>query len=172
MLWQKACQALTQQMMILKDRLNICRFIFLTIFHANYNFLEPCCVQWSKPHMQRMAGCQCRWIFCSYWALDRGKHHQGVDWRKCIAWFHPAQHHSQWDQTWAGTVQGLQPSQYNTQGKYLSTVLCIYWLGIHVQIGHITCNNMKNNGTMLQEFTHCYNLKTRTTFDVKCRQIR
>ena len=46
------------------------------------------------------------------------------------------------------------------------------YLALGVQIGHITCNNAANNGTMLQEFARCYNIKTGTSFDVKCRQIR
>ena len=40
------------------------------------------------------------------------------------------------------------------------------------QVGHVTCDNAKNNTTMLQEFAECYKLKTGETFDVKRRQIR
>ena len=40
------------------------------------------------------------------------------------------------------------------------------------QVGHVTCDNVKNNTMMLQEFTECYKLKTGETFDVKRRQIR
>ena len=36
----------------------------------------------------------------------------------------------------------------------------------------VTCDNASNNGTMLQEFAHCYKLKTGASFDVKRRQIR
>jgi hypothetical protein len=40
------------------------------------------------------------------------------------------------------------------------------------QIGHVTCDNTKNNDTMLDKFAHCYELKTGTSFDVKCQHIR
>lgn|SRR6266702_3309053 len=41
-----------------------------------------------------------------------------------------------------------------------------------LQVGHITCDNTKNNTTMIQEFARCYNLKTGSTFDIKSRYIR
>ena len=43
---------------------------------------------------------------------------------------------------------------------------------LYLQVGHVTCDNAKNNTTMLQEFAQCYPLKTGTSFDVKRRQIR
>jgi hypothetical protein len=41
-----------------------------------------------------------------------------------------------------------------------------------MQIGHITCDNASNNGTMLDEFGRCYRLKTGGTFDTQKRHIR
>jgi hypothetical protein len=41
-----------------------------------------------------------------------------------------------------------------------------------LQIGHITCDNASNNGTMIQEFSRCYKKKTGEHFDVKKRHIR
>jgi hypothetical protein len=40
------------------------------------------------------------------------------------------------------------------------------------QVGHVTCDNAKNNDTMLEEFARCYKLKTGSTFDIKRRHIR
>jgi hypothetical protein len=42
----------------------------------------------------------------------------------------------------------------------------------HVQIGHITCDNARNNDTMLEEFARCYHIKTQDDFDVQRRHIR
>ena len=83
-----------QQMIILKDRLNVSLFsdLFHANYNSNYNFLEPCRAWWSKPHMWRMAGRQHGWILCSHWALDRGRCCWGVDWRTRTARFHAAQH--------------------------------------------------------------------------------
>ena len=41
-----------------------------------------------------------------------------------------------------------------------------------LQIGHITCDNASNNGTMLHEFARCYKGKTRESFDDKKQHIR
>jgi hypothetical protein len=41
-----------------------------------------------------------------------------------------------------------------------------------LQVGHITCDNAKNNDTMLEEFRRCYEAKTGDQFDTKRRQIR
>ena len=41
-----------------------------------------------------------------------------------------------------------------------------------LQVGHITCDNAKNNNTMLEEFACCYQAKTGWRFDIKRRQIR
>ena len=41
-----------------------------------------------------------------------------------------------------------------------------------LQVGHITCDNAKNNDTMLEEFARCYQAKTGRRFDIKRRQIR
>ena len=41
-----------------------------------------------------------------------------------------------------------------------------------LQVGHITCDNARNNDTMLEEFAHCYQAKTVSKFDIKRRQIR
>jgi len=40
------------------------------------------------------------------------------------------------------------------------------------KVGHITCDNAKNNDTMLQEFARCYEIKMGSAFDVKRRHIR
>ena len=41
-----------------------------------------------------------------------------------------------------------------------------------LQVGHITCDNARNNDTMLEEFVCCYQAKAGSKFDIKCRQIR
>jgi hypothetical protein len=38
-------------------------------------------------------------------------------------------------------------------------------LQIVSKVGHVTCDNAKNNTTMLQEFAHCYEAKTGSSFD-------
>lgn len=52
----------------------------------------------------------------------------------------------------------------------------LFWvcncLQIVTKVGHVTCDNAKNNDTMLEEFTHCYQAKMGGTFDVKRQQIR
>ena len=40
-----------------------------------------------------------------------------------------------------------------------------------LEVGHITCNNTQNNEMMLQEFAHCYLIKTGATFDVMRQHI-
>jgi hypothetical protein len=42
----------------------------------------------------------------------------------------------------------------------------------HSQIGHVTCDNASNNGTMMYEFGRCYENKTGESFDVRKRHIR
>ena len=39
-------------------------------------------------------------------------------------------------------------------------------------MGHITCDNVKNNDTMLEEFAHCYQVKMGCEFKTKRQQIR
>jgi hypothetical protein len=45
-------------------------------------------------------------------------------------------------------------------------------LQIVTKVGHVTCDNAKNNDTMMEEFVRCYRVKMGDTFDVKRRQIR
>ena len=41
-----------------------------------------------------------------------------------------------------------------------------------LQVGHITCDNTRNNDTMLEEFMRCYQAKTGSKFDINCWEIR
>ena len=40
------------------------------------------------------------------------------------------------------------------------------------KVGHVTCDNAKNNDTMMKEFVRCYRINIGDDFDVKHRQIR
>jgi len=40
------------------------------------------------------------------------------------------------------------------------------------KIGHITCDNASNNGTMMKEWAFRYRQKTGRVFDIKQRHIR
>ena len=48
----------------------------------------------------------------------------------------------------------------------------LYSLASQPQVGHITCDNVKNNDTMLDKFAHCFQIKTGMCYDVKCQHIR
>ena len=132
--------------------------------------LEPHCQRWSQPHMWHVAGQQLQCILCSDWPLDWGvcgwqvNHQDCTDWVCAMNMAH----------------NGIRP------GRALYKVCNHLWILAKVstdsmrqiltnqslQVGHITCDNARNNDTMLKEFTCCYQAKTGSKFDIKPWQIR
>ena len=76
---------------------------------ANYKLSGPCCNWWSQLDTWRVTcGKLPIWMGTLLsLAIGLRKAPWIVDGGACISWFHSTEYHSQWDKTWAGTIQGL-----------------------------------------------------------------
>lgn len=66
-----------------------------------------------------MAGFKCRCLFCRHWALDWRRNSWDLEASSRPLWLRSNEHLPQRHPTWSSTLQGLRPTQNNSQSKFL-----------------------------------------------------